>query len=52
MTLAEVTGAVLRERLLQIVVANVVREIADVEFVAHGKAPFLLFTEMWSFYPS
>jgi hypothetical protein len=42
----------LRERLLEIVVAHVVREIADVEFVAHEKAAFLFFTEMWSFYPS
>src|SRR5205085_11364406 len=34
-------GAVLSESLLEIVVPYVVREVADVEFVAHGKAAFL-----------
>ena len=46
-------GAELRERLLQIFVAHAVGEIADVEFVAHGRAPFhFLSRTMWSFYPS
>jgi hypothetical protein len=37
---------------MEIVVAYVVREIADVEFVAHEDDAFLFFLEMWSFYPS
>jgi hypothetical protein len=34
--LGRIDRSVLSERLLQVVVANVVREIADVQFIAHG----------------